>query len=295
MDEIQAQTIADRALAEAWIGRETARLGLPPALVAVDPGDVVDLIVDGRPRSFRLTRITDSGPRAIEAQRTESAIYAVPLPGIAPPTFVPPTVYGRAILEIMDLPVLRDSDIPYAPYVATTSSPFAGVTVMDSPTGDDFAVDTALPIKGTIGETILDFYAGPTDYFDVVNTLRVKLYAGELASASEETILSGRSNALALLNADGDWEIVQFCNADLVATRHARATRGRCARGSPRRRRRPAPSHARGTRAGAVLQMGPDTARPLRSRLAAGDLHRPRRWPDAVVARSPRLRPQRFR
>jgi hypothetical protein len=216
MDEIQAQTIADRALAEAWIGRETARLGLPPALVAIDPGDVVDLLVDGRPRSFRLTRITDSGPRAIEAQRTESAIYAVPLPGIAPPTFVPPTVYGRAILEIMDLPVLSDSDVPYAPYVATTSSPFAGVTVMDSPTGDDFAVDTALPIKGTIGETVFDFYSGPTDYFDVVNTLRVQLYAGELASVSEETILSGRSNALALLNADGDWEIVQFCNADLV-------------------------------------------------------------------------------
>jgi hypothetical protein len=218
MDEIQAQTIADRVLAEAWIGRETARLGLPPALVAIDPGDVVDLIVDNRPRSFRLTRITDSGPRAIEAQRTESAIYSVPLPGIAPPTFVPPTVYGRAILEIMDLPVLRDSDIPYAPYVATTSSPFAGVTVMDSPTGDDFAVDTALPIKGTIGETVFDFFSGPTDYFDVVNTLRVKLYAGELASVSEDAILSGRSNALALLNMDGDWEIVQFCNADLVAT-----------------------------------------------------------------------------
>ncbi|MEX0852249.1 MAG: hypothetical protein WD036_03070 [Bauldia sp.] len=137
---------------------------------------------------------------------------------LVPPTFVPPTVYGRAILQIMDLPLLRDADVPYAPYVATTSSPFAGVTILDSPTGDDFAVDTALPIKGTIGQTVFDFYAGPTDYFDVVNTLRVQLYAGELASASEATILSGRSNALALLNADGDWEIVQVCNADLVAT-----------------------------------------------------------------------------
>ena len=82
----------------------------------------------------------------------------------------------------------KDSDVPYAPYIATTSSPFAGVTVLDSPTGDDFAVDTALAIKGTIGETVFDFCPGPTDYFDVVNTLRVHLYSGELASASPASI-----------------------------------------------------------------------------------------------------------
>jgi hypothetical protein len=218
MDELQAQTIADRALAEAWIGRESARFGLPPALIALDPGDALDLVVDGRPRSLRLTRISDSGPRTVEAQRTEAAIYSTPLPGIVPPVFVPPAVYGRALLEIMDLPLLEDSDVPYAPYVAASSSPFAGVTVLDSPTGADFAVDTTLPVRAIVGETIFDFYSGPTDYFDVVNTLRVKVYSGELASVSEETILSGRSNALALLNPGGDWEIVQFCNADLVDT-----------------------------------------------------------------------------
>ena len=125
MDELQAQTMADRALAEAWIGRETARVGLPPSLVAVDPGDVLDLIVDGRPRSFRLTRILDSGPRAVEAQRTEAAIYATPLPGIAPPVFMPPTVYGRALLEIMDLPLLQDSDF----HLEVVSSDFSGLRI----------------------------------------------------------------------------------------------------------------------------------------------------------------------
>ena len=275
MDELQAQTMADRALAEAWIGRETARLGLPPSLVAVDPGDVVDLIVDGRPRSFRLTRISDSGPRAVEAQRTEAAIYTTPLPGIAPPAFVPPTIYGRALLEIMDLPLLQDTDVACAPYVAASSSPFAGVTVLDSPTGDDFAVDTVLPLKATIGETVFDFYSGPTDYFDVVNTLRVKLYSGELSSAPEATILSGRSNALALQNPAGDWEIVQFCNADArrhqhlrpdqAAPRpprhracHGRAVAGRRDGGGPERRRRPAAGDARRARADALLQVGPE-------------------------------------
>jgi hypothetical protein len=117
----------------------------------------------------------------------------------------------------MDLPVLHDGDPQYAPYVVATSSPFAGVTVMDSATGTDFAVDTTLPIKGTVGETVFNFYSGPTAYFDVVNTLRVKLHSGELSSVPEEAILSGGANALAIANSDGDWEILQFCNAELVA------------------------------------------------------------------------------
>jgi hypothetical protein len=218
MDDIQAQLIADRALAEAWIGRETAKHGLPPDQVALDVGDVVNLVIDGQAREFRLTRINDAWERSVEAQRSEAAIYAPALPGNTIPVFDPPPVYGRAILEFLDAPMLRDSDIGFAPYVATSAAPFAGITLMDSPTGDSFAADTVLPIRATMGETVFDFWSGPTAYFDIVNTLRVKLYSGELASVSEEAVLSGRANAIAIKNGDGDWEILQFATATLVAT-----------------------------------------------------------------------------
>lgn len=217
MDDVQAQAIADRALAEAWVGRETAKLGLPPALIALDPGDVIDLVVDGRPRSFRLTRINDGGPRNIEARRAEAAIYAPPLPGIKPPTAEVPPVFGAAILRIMDLPILVDTDVPWSPYAGACASPFAGILVLDSATGSSFAVDTALPIRATMGETVNSFPAGPSDYWDEANVLTVKLYAGELASRSEDDILAGGANALAIGTPDGDWEIVQFCNANLVS------------------------------------------------------------------------------
>jgi hypothetical protein len=88
---------------------------------------------------------------------------------------------------------------------------------MDSATGSDFAVDTVLPVRAAVGETVFDFWSGPTDYFDLVNTLRVKLYSGELVSVSEDTLLSGRANALAIKNGDGDWEILQFRDATLVS------------------------------------------------------------------------------
>jgi hypothetical protein len=218
MDATQAQAIADRMLAEAWIGRETARLALPPSSVAFDPGDMIALVIDERPRAFRIDRIRDAGAREIEAQRAEAAVYGPPLPGIEPPSIGTPPVYGAAVLRIMDLPLLRETDVPWAPYAAASASPWSGIVVLDSATGTGFAFDTMLPVRATMGETLAPFNAGPTAYWDRTNVLALKLYAGELASRSEDDILAGGVNALAIQNSDGDWEIVQFSQAELVGS-----------------------------------------------------------------------------
>ncbi|HNH60109.1 MAG TPA: phage tail protein, partial [Cyclobacteriaceae bacterium] len=69
MDQIQGRSVAERLLAEAWIGRETAACALPPDQIALDAGDVISLVIDGTPRAFRLTRITDFLPVFIKQQR----------------------------------------------------------------------------------------------------------------------------------------------------------------------------------------------------------------------------------
>ena len=107
-----------------------------------------------------------------------------------------------------------------------------GVVVMDSATGSDFALDTTLAVRATVGETIQPLSAGPTEYWDEGSVLEVKLYAGELASATPDTILSGGTNSLALGTPDGDWEIVQFADAVLTGSQTYRLTkllRGRLA------------------------------------------------------------------
>jgi hypothetical protein len=225
MDQVQAQSIADRALVEAWVARETAQLALPPSHIAIDPGDVIDLVINGRARSFRLTRVLDKGAREAEAVRAEAAIYAPPLNGIAPPTLTPPPIYGAAVLRLMDLPLLRDTDDGFSPYAAASASPWGGVVVMDSATGSDFVLDTTLAVRATLGETIQPLPAGPTEYWDEGSVLEVKLYAGELASATPDTILSGGTNSLALGTPDGDWEIVQFADAVLTGSQTYRLTK----------------------------------------------------------------------
>lgn len=188
-------------------------------MIALDPGDVIDLVISGRSRAFRINRISDAGARAIEAQRTEATVYAPPLPGITPPTADAPPTYGAAILSLMDLPILIETDVPWAPYAAASASPFAGILVQSSATGSHFAPSATLPIRATMGETLSPFNAGPFAYWDRTNTLSLKLYAGELASRPLDDILAGGTNALAIETPEGgDWEIVQFARAELAGT-----------------------------------------------------------------------------
>lgn len=216
MDDIAATNIADRVLAESWIGRESAKLALPPSLIALDPGDVINLNVGGRARAFRLTRIVDGVARDCELTRAEAAVYAPALPGTLAPTISVPPTYGAALLAILDLPVLSDADLPWTLHAAVTSSPFAGIAVLDSATGSSFKLDAELPLRATMGVTTAAFNAGTTTIWDRANTLSVKLHSGELSSRTEAEILAGSFNALAIANGDGQWEIVQFATATLT-------------------------------------------------------------------------------
>jgi hypothetical protein len=229
MDQVQAQSIADRFLVEAWVARETAQLSLPPSRIAFDPGDVINLVINGQSRAFRLTRVLDKGLREAEAVRAEAAIYAPPLGGVAPPAITPPSVFGAAVLRLLDLPLLSEADAGTSPYVAATASPWGGIVLQDSATGASYSFDTDIGNRSVIGETLTALALGPTDYWDAVNTVDVKIYSGELASATDDTLLAGTANAAAIQTPLG-WEIIQFANATLIAAntyRLSRLLRGR--------------------------------------------------------------------
>ena len=113
----EAARRARRALAEAWVGRETAAFALPPSRLALDPGDVVQLAHDGRLIDYRITGIADAGSRRIEAVRRIGAVFALPPEPPRPVRLPRPPVWGAPEVVLMDLPQLSAEQPAHQPLV----------------------------------------------------------------------------------------------------------------------------------------------------------------------------------
>ena len=217
LDQGQAIGIGERVLQDSWAMRERARFALPPSEIALDPADEVTLTIGGRARRLRMTEIGDAGARAVSAVMTDPSIYeSVNGPDRGVSALQSVTVAGRAILAFLDLPLLRGDEVPHAPHVAAYATPWPGsVLVYRSASNSNYELDTQLATAGTMGELSFDFYAGPAGRWDKGNQLWVMLYSGALSSVSDIDLFGG-ANTLAVENAGGEWEIVQFREAELV-------------------------------------------------------------------------------
>ena len=95
-----------------------------------------------------------------------------------------------------------------------------------------------------MGRLIAPLGAGPHGLFDSANAIEVELFGGALASLPDIDMFAG-GNAAAVMTAGGDWEVLQFAEAELVGTKQlpadaasARAMRNRAGDGdrAPSRR-----------------------------------------------------------
>jgi hypothetical protein len=215
MDAADASAIGARLLQDSWAAREEARFSLPPSLLALDPADEVLLNTGGRVRRLRLTAIEDADTRAVTAIATDPSLYdAYGGAACSVPAAESLRTPGRPLVVLLDLPLLTDEQNPNAPFAAAFADPWPGRVDVYKDYGSTPAV--SLTAAATIGETLYDFWSGPLNRWDLVNALYVKLYRGTLQSASDDQVFAG-ANALAVQNASGDWEVVQFAQADLLA------------------------------------------------------------------------------
>ena len=244
MSAAAAGTIGERLLQDVWAMREEAKFALPPSLLALDPTDEVLLTAGGRVRRLRLSAIEDSGARSMTAVATDPSLYetiAGSARSVSAAAIVRQT--GRPLVVFLDLPLLTDDQSANGPFAAAFADPWPGTVCVYK----DYASApcASLTVSATIGETLGDFWAGPLNRWDRVNSLTVKLYGGTLASVSDLQVFAG-VNALGVENADGEWEVVQFAAAELIADgqwRLSNLLRGR--QGSEQAMRRPVAAGAR--------------------------------------------------
>ena len=133
-----------------------------------------------RPRAgVSLARISDGDARRIEARRVDPSIYDLPPGPERKPAVHRPTVLGRPLALLMNLPQLAE-DIPAGrPYAAVFARPWYGeAAIWRSATEDGFELLDALGRPARIGALAFDLYAGPAGRFDLGNEAWIDLPLG---------------------------------------------------------------------------------------------------------------------
>ena len=220
----RAGAVAGVVLHDAWASREAMEVTLPPSQIAIDAGDVIR-IVHGVTDTFRIGDISDGEARHARAAREEASLYDAPVMPRRSRSPGSDGVIGQPEIIFLDGALLRDIDDDWPGYIAAFLSPWTGgIAFYRSPETSGFTLDQVLDTAARMGTLAFDFHSGPVWRWDNVNELYVDLFSGTLSSATDLQVLGG-ANAIAVENADGEWEIVQFQTAELVSAGRYKLTR----------------------------------------------------------------------
>lgn len=217
IDTAQAKSLVEEALQTRRAARRTASFEVPWKQAALKPGDRVRIAGTTSAPDFVVTSIEDGATRRVEARALPQHVR-YPVRGMLP---VPAdggksAVRGRPYFELLDLPTWPGVEKPVDQFrVAAFADPWGGVSVYASPEAVDFKPRTALANRAVMGELVAPLVAGASGRVLNGQTLDVQLYYGELSSASLSQILSGANSAL-VGTADGNWEALQFLNAEEI-------------------------------------------------------------------------------
>jgi hypothetical protein len=220
LDGAAARLAAERVLDSRAAARETLDFALPPSLLALEPGDLVAIagLAEG---PFEIAEIRDGLSRQIKARTLPSNT------SVATAIDRPLAPGGGEFVEV--LPLVALAHLPPLPddpgrsrlVVAGYAQPWPGhLLVTDETTG---AAVADLSRRAAIGETVAEFEIGPLGIWDLGNAIEVNLLSGHLAAVDELAVLAG-SNRIAV-ESSGNWEVIGFEAADLVAPGHFRLSR----------------------------------------------------------------------
>jgi hypothetical protein len=212
-----ARNIADVLMYDAWQGRTQLSFALGTKYSDLEPTDVVQVTKGASTYTARIVAKSEQrGVISFKAVHEDLQVYSqsataatVPAPDETLDFF------GATLLQLLDIPLLRDQDDGRGHYAAACGylSAWRGAQIYKS-TDDGATWDAYGPIL--LSATPIGSAAGALgtfsqNIFDETNTVSVLLVDGALASATETAVLNGDNVALL-----GD-EIIQFKTATLTA------------------------------------------------------------------------------
>jgi hypothetical protein len=244
IDTAQAKSLVEEALQKRRAMRRTASFELPWKQIALKPGDQVRISGNTSAPDFVVTSIEDGLTRRVEARALPRHVR-YPVRGVLPAASDGGrlAVRGRPHFELLDLPMWPGVEKPSDQFrIAAFADPWGGTSVYASPEATDFKQRTLISHRAVMGELTAPLSAGPSGRVLKAQSLTVRLYDGELSSASLSQVLNGANSAL-LSAPEGSWEIMQFLDAEEVegdVWRLSGLLRGQC--GTEREAAQPRPS-----------------------------------------------------
>lgn len=217
LTEGEARAIVQRWLAEQRVARDTIEFALPPSRLAIVAGDVVRIDGAGGRDLYRVDRVEEMGFRRISAVRVEPALYGAAMFSDRPARAASLEVPTPVDVEFLDLPLLTGEEVPHAPHIAVSRTPWSGAVAVYTASADfGYTLNREVLAPAVIGETLEPLVACEPG-IRCAARLRVRLSFGRLQSVGLVDLMNG-ANAAALRHGDtGDWEILQFERAELVA------------------------------------------------------------------------------
>lgn len=222
LGEDEAARIADKLQKVAWADAEgEVTIVAPESFLRLTAADCIGLNLRGRVRRLRIEETGYADGRIemkLRADRQSaytSAVTGIPIPDPTPP---PNTIIGATVLAVLDIPARADPEDDLNLYFAVSAVEPAwyGALVERSMDGGATFTDAAqLERSMRIGVLTADLGAASEHYTDTTNRVRVRLLRAthDVESITEQAFLS-EGGSFAVQSAGGDWEILQYLDAD---------------------------------------------------------------------------------
>jgi len=222
MNAVKAKEVARTMLYQAW-QNNTFKWTTTRKYAYLEPTDIVSLPTDDATYRARITLRRDQPNGIIQwegAMESAEVFTQSGADGVTPP-YASQTIFqpSTTVLELMDIPILRDEDQNKGFYVAMcgTEQSWPGAEVFRSEDeGSTYNSILAFSDKSAIGTAIslLPNFTGG-NIFDEGNTVTIVMARGTtLPSYTETQVLNGYG--VAALGRDGIWEIIHYKNATLI-------------------------------------------------------------------------------
>jgi hypothetical protein len=214
----EAEALLASRLRRVWHGREQASFAVAAADRALAPGAVFRLPEISGTAEYLVTAVEEGLARRISARGISR------LPPFPQRTALPggsvniPVIAGKPLALFLDLPMTPGSSAPEGQLrVAAWAKPWRPQALFVSPEETGFSPRGTVVQATTTGELAAALPAGAVreGRIDEATVLLVRLFGSALSSVSRLQMLNG-ANAAAIRSAGGQWEIVQFQNAEEI-------------------------------------------------------------------------------